>query len=198
VAGEALELHGSARWQERGERAPGPHRGPGGAALATAPPGPPSTRHGEVAAVAGFTLTPGLDLTLLGEAWFDPGGDTPAVWAERRRLAEEQRALGRAGAAPREAVAGNLAWGLGAFDRPSLLRWNLLLRASASRGRWEPAADLLFTPEDRGWVLTGTCGWQGERVRLEAGLRLLGGPPGAAYRLHPVESAYYGAVQWSL
>lgn len=196
VAGEALELHGSARWQERSEHAAGPRRGPGGAPISVDPPGPPSIRHGAVAAVAGFTLTPGLGLSLLGEAWLDPGGDSPGTWRARRRLAEEQRAAGAAGGAPPAAVAGNLAWGLEAFDRPSLLRQNVLLRLSATEGRWAPAVDWLVTPEDRGWVLTATCAWQGERLRMEGGVRIMGGPPGAAYRLSPTWSALYVASEW--
>lgn len=195
VATDALELHGSALWQERSERVPGPRRAPDGAPLSRTPPGPPEGQHGAVAAVAGFTFTPGLGLSLLGEAWLDPGGDGAATWRDRRRLAEEQRAAGRAGAPP-AAVAGNLAWGLQAFDRQSLLRENLLLRASATEGRWSPAVDWLFTPADRGWVLTGACAWQGERVRLEGGVRILGGPPGAAYRLAPGWGAFYVATEW--
>jgi hypothetical protein len=198
VAADALELHASALWQERRALVPGPHRGPGGSPLAQVPPGAGPVRRDTVAGVVGLTLTPGLGLSFLGEAWIDPGGDTASTWRDRRRLAEEQRAVGEAGMAPAAAVAGNLAWGLSAFDRPSLLRENVLLRASATEGRWEPAVDWLVTPADRGWVLTGACGWQGERLRFEGGLRIMGGPPGAAYRLYPAWSAYYAAVQLSL
>lgn len=198
VAADALELHASGLWQARRERAPGPHRGPGGSPIAPEPPGRGPVRRDAVAGVVGLTITPGLGLSLLGEAWIDPGGDGAATWRDRRRLAEEQRAVGEAGLAPAAAVAGNLAWGLRAFDRPSLLRENVLLRASAARGRWEPAVDWLFTPADRGWVLTATCGWQGERLRFEGGVRIMGGPPGAAYRLYPAWSAYYAAAQLSL
>jgi hypothetical protein len=196
VAGDALELHGSARWQERDEHLPPPRRGPGGSPFSTRPPGPPELRRDDVAAVLGFTLTPGLDLSLLGEAWLDPGGDSPSTWRARRRLAEEQRAL--AGVAPSAAVAGNLAWGLMAFDRPNLLRESLLLHVTQKWNRLDPAVDLLVTPEDRGWVLTLSGGWQGERLRLEGGARFMGGPPGAAYRLYPGWAAFYVAAQLAM
>jgi hypothetical protein len=196
VAGDALELHGSALWQERSEHAAGPERGPGGAPLSLEPPAP-SIRRGTVAAVAGFTLTPGLGLSFLGEAWLDPGGDTAATWRARRRLAEEQRAASAAGAPP-AAVAANLAWGLEAYDRPSLLRENVLLRVSATEGRWSPEVDWLFTPADRGWTLTAACVWQGERLRFEGGVRIMGGPPGAAYRLDPAWGSFYLATEWKL
>jgi hypothetical protein len=154
---------------------------------------------GEVTAVAGLTLTPGWSLSLLFEGWLDPGGDAPATWRERRALAEEQRALLDAGGGPYPpaAVAGNLAWGLLAFDRPSLLREDLFLRVSGKWGRVEPALDLLVTPEDRGWVGTATASWQGERTRIEGGLRVTGGPPRAAYRLFPAWAMFYVAAQLS-
>jgi hypothetical protein len=198
VAGDALELHGSARWQARGEHLPLPARGPGGSPLASRPPGPPEIRRDELAAVLGFTLTPGLGLSILGEGWIDPGGDSPAAWRARRRMAEEQRALGETGAAPAEAVAGNLAWGLMAFDRQDLLRQNLLLRLSGTWGRFDPAVTYLFTPQDRGWVTSAAAGWQGERLRLEGGLQIMGGPPGAAYRLCPGWATFYVAGQLSM
>jgi hypothetical protein len=198
VVGEAVEVHGSVRWQERSAHLAGPARGPGGSPISEEPPGPPTIRHDQVAAVAGFTLTPGLGLSFLGEGWIDPGGDQPATWRARRQLAEAQRALGASGLVPPAAVAGNLAWGLEAFDRQDLLRVNALLRVSGTWGRWEPAVDLVVTPEDRGWVVTAAAAHQGERLRFEGGLRIMGGPPGAAYRLFPGYAAYYLAAQLSL
>jgi len=198
VVGEALELHGSARWQARDEHLAPPRRAPDGSPMAARPPGPPEVRRDQVAGVVGFTLTPGLDLSILGEAWFDPAGDAPSTWRQRRRLAEDQRALGDAGAAPAAAVAGNLAWGLSAFDRQDLLPWNLLLHVSRRWDRLEPALDLLVTPQDRGWAMTASAGYQGERFRFDGGLRILGGPPGAAHRLYPGWATFYVAAQLSL
>ena len=145
----------------------------------------------------GLTLTPGLGLTFLGEAWYHPDGDQRATWRARRTLAEEERSLGGEGVGPAGEVAGNLADGLLAFDRRSLLRQNLLAHVSASWDRFEPSLDFLLTPEDRGFVATGSCGYQGERWRLEGGLRILG-PPGSAYALYPGWETWYLAAQISL
>lgn len=41
----------------------------------------------------------------------------------------------------------------------------------------EPAMDVLFTPEDRGWVATATAAWQGERLRAEGGLQVAAPTP---------------------
>ena len=194
VLGEPLELHGSVLWQARGEHLAQPDLAE---PLKTAPPGP-SLRGAVASSLLGFTLTPGLGLTFLGETWYDPAGDGPSTWRARRRLSQLQRALGEEGLAPGSAVAGNLAFGLLAFDRQSLLRQNLLARVSATLGRFEPAVDLLFTPEDRGSVTTLSCGYQGERLRWEGALRILGGPPGSAYALFPEWATWYLAAQISL
>ncbi|MGC3997984.1 MAG: hypothetical protein QM767_11025 [Anaeromyxobacter sp.] len=199
VAGETLELHGSARWQARGEHLAPPARGPGGGPITTTPPGQVPTQH-ELSAVAGLTLTPGAGLSFIAEGWLESRRGL------RGHLAPARRARGgaalapgrRRGRVPPAAVIGNLAWGLGAFDRPSLLRQNLFLHASRPTGRLEPAVDLLFTPEDRGWAVTGTAAWQGERLRAEGGVRLTGGPPGAAHRLFPAWAMVYVAAQLSL
>ena len=89
----------------------------------------------------------------------------------------------------------NLAWGLRAFDRPSLLRENLLLRVAWKGERLEPAVDLLCTPADGGWVATAAIAYQGEQTRLAGGLRLLGGPPGSAYRLFPESAIFYAWLE---
>lgn len=193
VLGDALELHASARYQRRSERFAAP---PASAPLvAAADPTGTAVSTDVMAALAGFTLTPGGGFSILGEAWLDPGGGTAAEWEALSARAERQRALLADPAAPSGAVLGNLAWGLRAFDRPNFVREDLFLRVSWKGARLEPAVDVLVTPADGGWMATAAIGWQGERTRLDAGLRLLGGRPGSAYRLFPESAIFYAALQ---
>ena len=189
VLGDAVELHASARYQRRSERFAGLAAGE---LLAASDPTTAAVSADVVAALVGFTITPGLGLSILGEAWLDPAGSGADEW---RALAGRQRALLGDASFAAAAVLANLAWGQRAFDRQNLLRENLFLRASWKGERLEPAVDLLCTPEDGGWVATAAVSYQGERTRLEGGLRLFGGPPGSAYRLFPESAIFYGALQ---
>jgi hypothetical protein len=189
VLGDAVELHASARYQRRSERFAGLAAGE---LLAASDPTTAAVSADVVAALVGFTITPGLGLSILGEAWLDPAGSGADEW---RALAGRQRALLGDASFAAAAVLANLAWEQRAFDRQNLLRENLFLRASWKGERLEPAVDLLCTPEDGGWVATAAVSYQGERTRLEGGLRLFGGPPGSAYRLFPESAIFYGALQ---
>ncbi len=191
VLGDAVELHGSARYQRRSERFAGPVAGE---LLAASVP-TTAVSADVVAALVGFTITPGLGLSILGEAWHDPAARGADEWRALAGLAGRQRALLGDPSFPAAVVLANLAWEQRAFDRQNLLRENLFLRASWKGDRLEPAVDLLCTPEDGGWVATAVLSYQGERTRLEGGLRLFGGPPGSAYRLFPESAIFYGALQ---
>ncbi len=192
VLGDAVELHASSRYQRRSERFAGPACGE---PLAASDPTAVAVSADVVAALLGFTISPGLGLSILGEAWLDPAGSGADEWRALAARASGQRALLGDASFPVAAVLANLAWGQRAFDRQNLLRENLFLRASRKGERLEPAVDLLYTPEDGGWVATAAVGYQGERTRLEGGLRIFGGPPGSAYRLFPESAIFYGALQ---
>ena len=194
VVGDALEVHASGRWQRRAERLVDARLGAAGAPLATSDPIGVRVSRDVVAALVGINLSPGWDLNLIAEGWIDPAGSAAAEWTAAEELADRQRAsLGHG--PPDGAVLGNLAWGLRLYDRSDPLRENLLLHLSRKFGRFEPTLDVLFTPEDRGWVATGAVAWQGEQVRLDAGARVFGGAPGAAYRAFPQSAVYFLAVQ---
>jgi hypothetical protein len=138
-----------------------------------------------ISALAGFTLTPGWELSFLVEGWLDPAAATAGEWRARADLARTQGGLLSGSAVPREAVLANLAWGARAFEGRNLVRENVLLRASQRWDRFEPALDLTWTPADGGLVASATVGWEGERSRLAAAVRLYGGPRDAAVRLLP-------------
>ena len=109
-----------------------------------------------------------------------------------------QRPLARRERAPQCAGAGNLAWQGRAFNASTnLRRANLFVRASWTRDKWQPALDLLYTPADAGRVLTASLGWQGDRVRIDAGLRRYGGPGDAVLAQLPTRRVAYVAGTWA-
>ncbi|MGZ5714302.1 MAG: hypothetical protein ACXWIG_09125, partial [Caldimonas sp.] len=71
------------------------------------------------------------------------------------------------------------------------------LRASWQHDKWQPALDILYTPADAGHVVTGSLGWQGDRVRFDAGVRVYGGPSDAVLAQVPTRRTAYVAGTWS-
>ena len=67
-----------------------------------------------------------------------------------------------------------------AASRPA--QRNLYLRASLKSGAWEPSLDLLWQPRDGGRSLGAGLRWSGDRWRVDAAWRRLGGPQAAAMR----------------
>jgi len=45
-------------------------------------------------------------------------------------------------------------------------------------------------------VVTASLIWQGDRVQLQGGLRVYGGPANAVMMLQPVRSLAYAATTW--
>jgi len=70
------------------------------------------------------------------------------------------------------------------------------LRLSWQHDAWQPALDVLYMPADQGRVVTASLIWQGDRVQLQGGLRVYGGPANAVMMLQPVRSLAYAATTW--
>jgi hypothetical protein len=87
------------------------------------------------------------------------------------------------------------AWsdGLAAAPQP---RRNVYLRAAWEHEGWQPVVDLLLVPADRGRITTAALGWQGDRWRVDAGLRWFGGPPTAAIARLPTRRIAFLAATW--
>jgi len=194
VAGESLELHGSVRLIERADTL----------ALAAAPgeivrsnPWVPAERHRTAQALVGGTWTTASQISLLAEAWWDGAALSDAQWDAWNARSAALAAL--AGPPiPAAAIAGNLAWQANAFNAAqNLRRANLFVRLSAQHGAWQPALDLLATPADGGRIVTASLGWQGDRVRLDAGLRVNGGPHDAVIAQLPVRRTAYLAATFA-
>ncbi len=75
-------------------------------------------------------------------------------------------------------------------------RWTARSRPWDFEG-WQPSIDVLYMPADRGRVLTAAWGWQGNRVRVDAGVRLNGGPAESVAAQLPVKRTAYLAGTWA-
>ncbi|MDP2218735.1 MAG: hypothetical protein Q8K34_00845 [Hydrogenophaga sp.] len=196
VPGEALSLHASVRRFQRHDtvNADAWALGP---ALVAANPWRVAVGGAGTQAVLGGSWTGAGGLSVLMEAWYDataPGADDWRRWTQRQ---QDLRALAAAGA-PVAAVAGNLAWQTGALGAsPSLHRRNLFTRLSWTDGPWQPSLDWLYHPADRGHMFTLALHWQGDRVRVEGGLRVHGGPGTAVLRQIPVQQQAYTTLTWA-
>ena len=197
VPDEALELHASLLVQHRGERhlplvdtASVAALLTADSALITEPVNSPRK------ALIGGTWTAAEGYSLMGETWCD--GTAPAVadWQRLARQAAQRRALFGLPGVPSAAVAGATAASTRMFDQGNLARRGLLARMAWSEpgGGWSLSADLLRSLDDGGTTLTAATSWQGDRLRLDAGMRRYGGRAGSAYRLLPEAATAFVAI----
>lgn len=214
VASDALELHASLRHYQRHD-ALLPGAAAAGTALAFANPWQTGLGGSGQQVLVGGTWTNESQVSLLLEAWHDGTAPSAGQW---RQWTARNQALGRlaampfpggagggaggAGGAtagpPAAAVAGNLAWQASAFNvSPSLHRNSLYARLSWTHEAWQPALDVLYHPADGGRMFTASLTWQGDRVKLEGGLRTHGGPATAVLRQLPVQKQGYVTATWA-
>ena len=193
VASEALELHGSLRYLRRVDSQA---IKPTATGLVASNPWQAHTQEDVPQLLLGGTWTAESQLSLLAEAWWDGAAQSNAqwdAWAQRNAQLAALTLLG----APATAVAGNLAWQADAFGvSPNLRRSNVLLRLSWQNGAWSPALDVLYTPADRGRMVTASLNWQGDRVQVQGGWRGYGGPADAVLAQLPSRSTAYLSASW--
>jgi hypothetical protein len=193
VANDALELHGSLRYLQRFDSL---NNAASSSALVASNPWQSSTETGVRQILLGGTWTHESQLSLLAEGWWDGTAPSDAqwdAWMDRNGKLATLAAWG----APAAAVAGNLSWQMQAFSTsPSLRRGNVFLRLSWQHDAWQPALDILYTPTDRGRVVTASLSWQGDRVQLQGGLRAYDGPANAVLMQLPTRGIAYVASTW--
>lgn len=197
VLGDGLELHASGLWQQRLGRVTDPLAAQPDTTLAATNPVSLTTRRDALSALVGGTYTFDVGISVLAEAYHDPGGATAAEWRAVRDLARRQRAL-LGGPAPDAAVRGNLAWTAGFLDRSSLLQDQLVVRVSYRDAELEPAVDVLVAADDPGFVASASFAYLGTATRLEVGARVYGGPSRSVFRLLPERGIVYASWKVSL
>ena len=199
VASEAIELHASVRYLDKADTtaidATSVERSASG--LVAVDPWRGASVRGATQALAGGTWTNADQVSVLVEAWWDSTALSNAQWREWSGR-NSQLALRVGSLAPGFAIAGNVAWQADAFNASTnLRRGNLFARLSWTHDKWLSAIDMLYTPADAGRVLTSALGWQGDRVRLDGGLRSYGGPSAAVIAQTPTRRTMYVAGTWS-
>lgn len=193
VATESLELHGSLRLAQRADAWLADTSVTG---LARTTPWTAGMRHQVTQALVGLSWTGESRISLLAEAWFEGNAASGQDW--RNWNVRSSQLLGLVNVAPRQALAGNLAWQAQAFSGGSSLQQrNLFLRISWEHEGWSPALDLLYHPADGGRIVTASLGWQGDRIRLDAGVRRYGGPSTAVLAQLPQRGQAYVAAGWA-
>ena len=189
VPHESLELHASFLVQRRGERqVPLAEPASPGDLLTPDRAVETQTLGSAKKALAGFTWTWESGWSFIGETWWDGTAPTAADWRRLASQARQRGALAGAPGVPAEAVAGSLAASTRLFQLPGLSRRAALAHLAwtdPAGGGWTAALDVLRTLEDGGYSATAAAGWEGNRWRLDAGLRRSGGSPDSAYRLLP-------------
>jgi hypothetical protein len=193
VVNDNFEWHASGLYQRRYELELDELAlaGTGGPALSEADPMRVFARHNAPLGLVGATWTSEAGWSVLGEAWYDGTAYRASDWAALQTLDARQLALQSAGAAPAAAVAANLAYSTDYYLPVNLLRGNLLLHASWKIDSFTPVLDVLETPGDGGIVVTASAQHEGNRWRLDTGVRAFTGRADSAYRRLPVSRIFY-------
>lgn len=195
TASEESVFHVAALVQQRGLTLLNRLAEGGGALLATTDPLAETARDPVVKAVAGAQWTSAAGWGVLFEAWYDGEAMNREEWRRLDALTARQRALP---GIPQAWIDGNLAWSSRLFERPNLLRENLLLRLSYDAQNWKVYLERLATPRDGGAVTTLEASRQGNRQRITAGLRRLGGAADSAYTHAPQHSMAFVELRYAL
>ena len=194
VANDALELHASWRYLNAADSTA---IDPAASGLARSNPWSDATVRHVTQLLVGGTWTNAEQVSILAEAWWDGMALSDAQWNGWDQRNRQLAAL-VGSPAPASAIAGNLAGQANAFSASSnLRRTNLFMRVSWTLDKWQPAFDLLYTPADAGRTVTASLGWQSDRVRVDARLRLYGGPRDAVFAQLPARRIAYVAGTWS-
>ena len=189
VPTNALEVHASARWGQRATRLVSTWTQ--NLPLVQDDPWSDAVGGAFWQALAGTQWTGENKVSVLGEIWYDGTAPSDSDWdAWQARNASIQQFV----FAPQQARAGNLAWQAQGLSRQNLRRVSMLGRVAYTGGTWQPALDALYNPADGGSTLTASLGWQGDQLRIDAGLRGYFGPHSALLRQLPDRAIAYAAV----
>jgi hypothetical protein len=147
-------------------------------------------------ALVGLQWTGEARHSLLLEAWHD--GTAPAAGAWRAWGAHQAGPAGQPGAGRRPRRQPGLAGHALRPDQPAPQQpVRPLVLATGRAAAWQLALDVLWHPADGGRSTTASLQWQGDRLRIDAALRQLGGPADALLAQLPQRRTAVLAATWS-
>lgn len=203
VLGEQTTVHLTGLWQQRYQRWPAlSASGPllsqqfinaglappdgGNTELACDWPQAETAQHGWQWLTGAFFSFP-AGLSLLAEYWYDSRAYSRQQWQDLFDLAAGSPQHGDSTDVSQLLQSGQLM-----FSTPNLLAHNLMLYLSYEQPDWQVKADLQWTPQDGGYVLTSRLGWPlAQSGQLEVGNRFYGGPASAVYSQVPNRQEWF-------
>ncbi len=198
VATDEMEIHGSVRFMQKntGLRMNADPSLP--TLLQRTSPWQNNTQTHVVQAMLGANYTTESQHSFFLEAWWDGTALSDREWQDwnRRNLALQ----GSINSLPQmQQVTGyNLAWQNQALSASgNIRRKNVFARWSWQKNDWQPSLDILWTPEDNGRIITAALGWQGDRISINGGLRIYGGPGKAILAQLPDSKTAYISATWA-
>ncbi|MFZ6814127.1 hypothetical protein ACO0K3_06635 [Undibacterium sp. Rencai35W] len=195
VATEALELHASLRYLQR---SPVSTIETENSLIQHSSPWSSGVKKHAGQALLGGTWTSEDQHSFLLEAWWDGTALSGQQWRAWTRKNQQLRNSVNTLPQLSHEIAYNLAWQSQPLSTSANLRRNnVFARWSWQTSTWQPAIDLLWTPEDGGRITTASLGWQGDQWRIDGGFRQYGGPSTAVLAQLPARQTAYASASWS-
>ena len=198
VATDALELHTSLRYIDQYRyRLFNPTRVEANAALSVTSPWQDKLGENAFQMLVGVNYTTASHHSFILEAWWDGTARTSSQileWSKHNQLLQSTAVTQQ----NEKLLRANLAWqNLFFSNASSLQRRNVFARWYSQGVNWQPAVDLIWTPDDQGRMITASLGWQGENVWVEGGIRWYGGPNRAVVAQLPTSQIAFISSSWS-
>jgi hypothetical protein len=195
VASDALELHASSRYLRHSDGLVMAAQTP---LLLRGTPWQAELQTNLSQTLLGLSWSNEAQHNLILEAWWDGSAPSPQQWRDwsgrnQNLMAAVPKLVGMAPALAGSLMAQNQLLSSSA----NLHRQNLFARWSWQNGAWQPAVDVLWTPVDNGMVSTASLGWQGDQLRVDAGIRLYGGAVDSVLASLPVRKLAYLSMKWA-
>lgn len=187
VFSDALEWHGSLLYTKKYQKQINSLTQGGTSLLSVENPVLPASYTGGWRGLAGFGWTGPGKTSIMAEYWRDSLAYSKEEWRDLIALTRAQKSLLGTGV-PDEAVYGNIAYNMVYFEPSSLNQENIFLRFGYDKAPLNSALELLYAPEDKGWVFTLTQGYASGPYRLKGIYRQYGGEAFSVFSLLPVSS----------